>query len=347
MTTETTTPKYVVSSSPHTHEGSSVKGIMRDVIIAMTPILAASIILFGTDAIRLVVTCVVSCLVTELLCRKAMGRDAGISDLSAVVTGMLLAFNLPPSLPTWMAIAGSVVSIAIAKQVFGGIGYNPFNPALIGRAFLLISFTGRMTTWHAANLAERWSLRGLPHDALTSATPLGVVREIAKQATTSATPEWMQTMPSTLDLFLGNIGGCIGEVSALAILLGAAYMLWRRCITWHTPISYLGTMTVIATIAWLAKPSVYMPPQFHLLAGGAMLGAWFMATDMVTSPVTRKGQILFGIGCGVITMVIRLVSNASYPEGVSFAILLMNAVTPLINRGTRPRIFGTTGKKKA
>jgi electron transport complex protein RnfD len=320
-----------------------VKNIMRDVIIAMIPIFVASILLFGVDAIRLVLTCVVSCLITELLCRKAMGRDIGIGDLSAVVTGMLLAFNLPPSLPTWMAISGSVVSIAIAKQVFGGIGYNPFNPALVGRAFLLVSFTAKMTTWHAANLAERWGWRGLSPDALTSATPLGVVREAAKSAGTI--PEAFNV--STWDLFLGNVGGCIGEVSVLAILLGAAYMLWRRCITWHVPLAFLGTMAIIASIAWAAKPDAFMPPHFHLLSGGAMLGAWFMATDMCTSPVTRKGQLIFGAGCGLITMVVRLVPNASFPEGVSFAILLMNSVTPLINRATRPRVFGTARKTHA
>ena len=327
---ESSTPLHVVSSSPHAHSGASVQRIMLDVIIALVPALVASVIFFGLDALRLVTVCVVTCVAAEAGCRRLMGRDLGISDLSAVITGLLLAFNLPPSLPSWMAVTGSLVAIVIAKQVFGGIGYNPFNPALVGRAFLLISFTGPMTRW------SEW--RHPVTDAITTATPLGMVKEALKAGEAVPFPADSRIL---VDLFLGNVNGCIGEVSALALLLGAGYLLYRRCITWHIPLSFLLTVAAYAGVLHLLQPHTSMPPQFHLLAGGVMLGALFMATDMVTSPVTRKGMLVFGVGCGLLTMVIRTVLRGSYPEGVSFAILLMNAVTPLINRATRPRVFGT------
>lgn len=322
-------PLLVVSSSPHTHSGSSVQRIMLDVIVALIPATAVALFFFRWDALRLIVTCVVACVLIEWLCRTAMRRNTGVTDLSAVVTGLLLAFNLPPSLPTWMAVVGSIVAIAIAKQVFGGIGYNPFNPALVGRAALLISFTGPMTSW--SQWHPRWA------DAVTTATPLGMVKEAIKSG---------QELPfamdggTTLDFFLGHMNGCIGEVSAGALLIGGLYMLWRRCIRWQTPVYYLGTVAAIAAGLWLLDPSHNMPPHFHILSGGLMLGAIFMATDMVTSPVTGKGMAVFGIGCGLLTMAIRRISNGAYPEGVSFAILLMNAITPLINRATKPRVFG-------
>lgn len=302
---------------------------MRDVIIALIPALAASFLFFGWNAVRLTLTCVVVCVATEYGCRKAMRRDAGITDLSAVVTGILLAFNLPPALPTWMAAIGAFVAIAVAKQVFGGIGYNPFNPALIGRAFLLISFTGPMTRWSACQYRFM--------DAITTATPLGMVKEAIKGG--KPLPFGMDGC-TTLDFFLGRMNGCIGEVSALALILGGLYLLYRKCITWHIPVSYMLTVAVYAAVLWVLKPNAAMPPQFHLLTGGLMLGAWFMATDMVTSPITPRGMLAFGVGCGLLTMVIRTVTAGAYPEGVSFAILLMNAITPLINRATRPRIFG-------
>ncbi len=335
--------QYVVSPSPHVHAGTSVKGIMTDVIVAMLPALAFAIFFFGLAAVKLVVTCVLTCMITEVLCRKAMRRDAGVPDLSAVVTGMLLAFNLPPSLPLWQAAIGSVVAIAVAKQVFGGIGYNPFNPALVGRAFLLVSCLGPMTTWHKAGLATRWHWNGFA-DAVTTATPLGMVKEAAKAG--EGLPFSMDGT-TTWQFFIGNMGGCIGEVSALALLLGGAYLLYRRCITWHIPVAYLGTVAVFALVLWGLNPETTMPPQFHLLSGGLMLGALFMATDMVTSPITRRGQLIFGVGCGLLTMIIRIVVKGAYPEGVSFAILLMNATTPLINRATAPRMFGQRKKEKS
>jgi len=318
--TDTEEQLYIVSSSPHAHSGDSVRRIMLDVIIALLPACAAAVFFFRIDAARLIATCVAACVATEWLCRKAMGRDSGITDLSAVVTGILLALNLPPSLPTWMAVVGSIVAIAIAKQLFGGIGYNPFNPALVGRAALLISFTGPMTTWsNPATLTA----------ATTAATPLRLLRRYGVY-------DFTPTMAT--NAFLGNIGGSLGEASVLALLIGAAWLLWRRWISWHIPVFYVGTVALFALALWLIDPQQNMPPHFHVLTGGLMLGALFMATDMVTSPVTKPGMAIFGVGCGILTMVIR--RWGGYPEGTSFAILIMNAFTPLINRATRPRVFG-------
>ena len=330
------TPMFTVSSSPHAHSGSSVPRIMLDVIIALVPALLAAIVFFGIDALRLSVICVASCVLTEALCRKAMGRDLGIADYSAVVTGLLLAFNLPPGLPGWMAVVGSVAAIAIAKQVFGGIGYNPFNPALVGRVVLTISFPTAMTTnWSAWRIPS--PLGGV--DAVTTATPLGLM----KTALAAGEPApYSFDCQTAFDFLVGNMNGCIGEVSAAALILGGAYLLLRRCISWHIPVAFIGTVLLFSGILRVANPATNMPPLFHLLSGGLMLGALFMATDMVTSPVTRRGMLIFGCGCGILTMVIR--RWGGYPEGVSFAILLMNAVTPLINRATHPRIFGARRK---
>jgi electron transport complex protein RnfD len=331
------TPQYIVSTNPHAHSGDSVQRIMLDVIIAMMPALLLSFHYFGLHAVRLVVVCVVGCVAIEALCRKLMGRDLGITDLSAVVTGLLLAFNLPASLPCGMALVGCVFAIAIAKQLFGGIGYNPFNPALIGRVALLISFPVAMTRWPAALNTARWtSLNWV--DATTTASPLGAV----KTAMSMHQPISAWDSPTMLNYLLGNMQGCIGEVSALALLLGGAYLLYRRCITWHIPLAYIGTVAAFAALLHLLNPDTNMPVMFHLLSGGLMLGAIFMATDMVTSPLTKRGMLIFGVGCGLLTMIIR--RWGGYPEGVSFAILLMNAITPLINRATRPRVFG---QKKA
>ncbi|MFO7870107.1 MAG: RnfABCDGE type electron transport complex subunit D [Kiritimatiellia bacterium] len=319
-----------VSSSPHVHSGASVRRIMMDVIIALLPVLAVSIYFFGRNALRLVTTCVLVSVAAEFLCRKAMRRDPGIGDLSAVVTGLLLAFNLPPALPTWLAAVGAVFAIVVAKQLFGGLGYNPFNPALAGRVALLISVPGFMTVW------SKWHIPGT--DAVTAATPLGM----AKEALQSGKPVPFDfTSGMAFNFLVGDMNGCIGEVSAAAVILGGLYLLFRRCISWHIPVFYVGTVALFSWILYALDPAANMPPGFHVLAGGLMLGAVFMATDMVTSPVTGKGKIVFGVGCGVITMVIR--RWGGYPEGVSFAILLMNSVVPLINRAARPRVFG---KKK-
>lgn len=318
---------------------------MLDVVIALLPAFAASLWFFRWDALRLTAVCVATCLLAEWVCRKTMRRANSLSDLSAVVTGLLLAFNLPPALPTWMAVAGSLFAIVVAKQVFGGLGYNPFNPALAGRAFMLISFTGAMTTWSASEwiLKVRWAAADAATkatetvvDAATSATPLGYAKEALKAGKDLP----LFDLALLQDFLLGNLNGCIGETSALALLLGAAYLLARKVITWHIPAAYLLTVLVYAGVLRVAAPAASLPPLAHLLSGGLMLGAFFMATDMVTTPVTRRGMLVFGIGCGIITMLIRTVKSGAYPEGVSFAILIMNAFTPLINRATRNRVFG-------
>ena len=329
------TELYIVSSSPHTHSGASVERIMLDVVIALMPAFAAALALFRLDALRLTAVCVGSCLLTEWLCRKAMRRDSTLTDFSAAVTGLLLAFNLPPALPSWMAVVGSVFAVAVAKQVFGGLGYNPFNPALAGRAFMLISFTGAMTTWSSSAWLQK--VAGSAADAVTTATPLGFAKEALKSG--QPLPAFGTGLLS--DFFFGNMNGCIGETSALALLLGAAYLLVRKVITWHIPAAYLLTVLAYAAALHVVSPATSLPPLFHLLSGGLVLGAFFMATDMVTTPLTRRGMLIFGVGCGVITMLIRTVKTGAYPEGVSFAILIMNAFTPLINRATRNRVFGT------
>ena len=315
--------KLILSSSPHAHARNSVHSMMRDVILALLPAAGCAVWFFGLRAVWLMATCIASTVVAEALCRIAMKRENSVGDLSAVLTGLLLALNLPPDLPLWMAAVGGVFAITVAKQAFGGLGYNPFNPALAARAFMLISFTGAMTTWGFPRGFEDVAAAtgATPVDAVTCATPLALIKkgDVAQLA-------------SLKSMLLGNIGGCIGETCAVALLIGAAYLLIRRVITWHIPVSFLVTVFVFAFF----KGGV--PPIFHVLSGGAILGACFMATDYVTSPITAKGKIVFGVGCGLLTMCIR--SGGGYPEGVSFAILIMNAVTPLINRFTQPKPFG-------
>ena len=318
---------YILSSSPHAHAKISVSRIMLDVILALLPTTAAGIYFFGMPAVWTILVCVSTCVATEALCRLAMKRESSIGDLSAVLTGLLLALNLPAGLPLWMAVVGSVFAIAVAKQVFGGLGMNPFNPALAARAFMLISFTGPMTTW----LKPFW---WRTPEAVTTATPLATMKTwfVATEATASATPHAASAFPSLWDMALGNIPGCIGEVSAIGLALGAAYLLWRKVITWHIPTAFILTVVVYALVAGGA------PAITQVLAGGVMIGAFFMATDYVTSPTTAKGKLIFGAGCGLLCMLIR--QFGSYPEGCSFAILIMNAVTPLINRWTQPKPFG-------
>lgn len=338
---------FMVSSSPHAHSGASVQRIMADVLIALAPAFAAACWFFKWDALRVTAICVITCLLTEWICRKWMKRENSLSDCSAAITGVLLAFNLPPTIPAWMAVAGSVFAIAIAKQVFGGLGYNPFNPALAGRAFMLFSFTGAMTTWTQSPWAQKITTAAsgaattaatTVADALTTATPLGMAKAALKSG---------QHMPDVdpsglLDFFLGvNLNGCLGETSTIALLIGAVYLLWRKVITWHIPVAFILTVFLYAAILKGVCPTTSVSPLFHVLSGGLFLGAFFMATDMVTSPITKKGMLIFGIGCGIITMVIRTSKTGAYPEGVSFAILIMNALTPLINRATRNRVFGS------
>ncbi|MGN0853401.1 MAG: RnfABCDGE type electron transport complex subunit D [Kiritimatiellia bacterium] len=323
MLPKTTARHFILSSSPHAHAPSSVSGVMLDVILALLPALCCGVYFFGVKALFLVAVCVSACLVTEALCRLAMKRENSLGDLSAVLTGLLLALNLPPDLPLWMAVAGSVFAIGVAKQAFGGLGYNPFNPALAARAFMLVSFTGAMTTWSASG----WMISAGGLEAVTHATPLALIKKGA------AGFDWSQAA-LLKDLFFGNVNGCVGETSAFALLAGAAYLLARRVITWHIPVAFLGTMYAFALCHGGA------PAIVHVLSGGAVIGACFMATDYVTSPITARGKLIFGCGCGLLTMCIRTASTGAYPEGVSFSILIMNALAPLISRWTQPKPYG-------
>jgi electron transport complex protein RnfD len=302
---------------------------MRQVVYALIPGALVGVYFFGIPAIKVIAVAVASCVAMEALWQKLTGSPITINDGSAALTGLLLAMNLPSGAPWWLVVIGSFVAIIIAKQIFGGIGNNPFNPALVGRVFLLISFPVAMTTW-----PEPRSFFTQTADATTGATPLGALKTaIFEHGTIGAAPEM-----NLMDPFLGNVGGSLGEISALALILGGVYLIARRIITWHIPVVYIATVAVLTGILWLINPEGYANPVFHLVAGGLMLGAFFMATDMVTSPITNMGKIIFAVGCGAITVVIRLWGG--YPEGVSFAILIMNAFVPLINRATKPTKFG-------
>lgn len=304
----------VVTASPHLHSRDSVPNAMRDVLIALCPALIAALYFFRLPALTVIVACVASAYASEIVCLKVMKKST-TGEFSAVVTGLLLAFCVPPHLPVWMAVLGSIFSIVIAKHLFGGLGQNIFNPALIGRAFLLASFPVAMTSWSR------------PLDGMTTASPLGIMKEATGQA-----------LPSITDLFLGSVSGSIGETSVLAVLLGGLYLLYRGHIDWRIPGSFLGTVFIVMAIAGAIKGQGPWYPFFHLCAGGLFLGAFFMATDWVTSPVTKTGRIIFGTGCGVLVVLIRL--KGGYPEGVAYSILLMNVVTPLIDRYTVARVFG-------
>ncbi|MBO4740451.1 MAG: RnfABCDGE type electron transport complex subunit D [Bacteroidales bacterium] len=320
-----------VSGSPHVHSGESVKRIMWDVNIALIPMLLTAILFFGFDALFVCLVSVVSCILFQWLIEKFLLKTpTSISDGSAIVTGLLLAFNLPSNLPLWIVIIGALVAIGIGKMSFGGLGKNPFNPALVGRVFLLISFPVQMTTWPTAKGICNIFAGSTP-DAVTGATPLAAFKEAVKSGATNF------DLPSFADAFLGHMGGSLGEISALAIIIGGIYLLCRRVISWHIPVSFIGTAFVFGAILWLVNPQMYMDPVHVILSGGIMLGAVFMATDMVTSPMSKWGQVVFGIGCGLLTIIIR--NWGSYPEGVSFAILLMNACVPLINKGFKPKRF--------
>ena len=309
----------IVSSSPHLHSDNSVSTAMRDVLIALTPALIASLYFFRFAAAKVILTCVFVAVISEVIAQKIMKKEVTVDDYSAVVTGLLLAFCLPATIPWWMAAVGAVVAIIIGKQLFGGLGNNIFNPALVGRAVLLASWPVAMTNW--VN----------PLDGVTTATPLGMLKEgTAAQ------------LPSLGQLFIGNVGGSLGETCALALLLGAIYLLYKGHIDWRIPFSYIGTVFVLTAIIGVFKGEGLWYPLYHLLAGGLILGAFFMATDWVTSPLTKKGKLIFGLGCGLLTVVIRL--QGGYPEGVCYSILLMNMVTPLIDRYTKPRVFGGVSK---
>ena len=314
-----------ISGSPHVHSNQSTQKIMWGVVIAMLPALLVGIYYFGIQSLAVTLVSVASCLVFEwLIGRYILKTENTTYDGSAVVTGMLLAFNLPSNIPLWMVILGSLVAIGIGKMTFGGLGKNPFNPALVGRVFLFLSFPTAMAM-------SEWPL---PHpmfgstltDAITGPTTLSIMKHGG------------DNLPGLWDMFIGAEGGSFGEVSALAIIIGGIFMLCRKIISWHTPVAFLGSAFIFAGILNLIDPATYFNPFYHLFAGGMMLGAVFMATDMVTSPVTHKGQLIFGCGCGILTIIFR--SFGPMPEGVSFAVLIMNGFTPLINKFIKTDKFG-------
>lgn len=313
--------RLFAAPSPHIHGGERTQQIMGDVVLALIPALAVSTYVLGWRVLMITAIAIASSVLFEYLIQRFLlkGRTT-VGDLSAVVTGLLLAFNLPTGIPWWIVVIGALVAIGIGKMTFGGLGCNPFNPALTGRIFLLIAYPVQMTDWTTA----------VP-DALSGSTMLANVKA---GAVTLSEVDY-------LTLLGGHMNGSIGEIGALALILGGIYLLWRRVISWHIPVAVLGTMALFGVCVAIPEggATLWQLPLFHLLAGGALLGAIFMATDYSTSPMTHKGMIIYGVGIGLITMVIRL--WGAYPEGMSFAIFIMNAVTPLINKYCRPKRFGT------
>lgn len=328
MLLENIREKLFVTESPHIRSQETTSGIMLDVIIALMPALIAGVMVFGLRAAFLAVVCVLASVISEGVWCRLVKKPLTIGDFSAALTGLLLALNLPVSMPYWMAIIGSVFAIIIVKQFFGGLGHNFMNPALAARAFLLTSWAKPMSTW--VEPFAKTNVFGTV-DAVSSATPLEVFGMGGE-------------LPSYMDMFLGKIGGSIGEVSSAALLLGALYLILKHVIDLRIPISYLATFSVLIFVFGGKDGFFTGDVLFHLLAGGLLLGAFFMATDYVTTPYTNKGKIVFGIGCGVLTAVIRLYGG--YPEGVSYSILLMNVLTPLIDRFTAPKTFGFVKEKK-
>lgn len=320
-----------ITPSPHVKNGESVNKIMYSVIFALLPALVWSFIVFGLTAVFVTLTAVAACVIFEWLIQKFLLKtEPQIKDGSAVLTGILLAMNVPAGLPLWIMIIGALVAIGVAKMSFGGLGQNPFNPALVGRVFMLISFPVQMTSWpNVSNVVV---------DAVTEATPLALVKEGIKAGTPVS--EIMGNLPSHIEMLMGNFSGSLGEVSAALLLAGFIYMLFKKIITWHIPVTLLATIFIFTGILWKVNPEQFADPLFHLLSGGAMLGAIYMATDMVTSPMSKKGQLIYSVGIGAITVCIR--TWGAYPEGISFAILIMNAFTPLINNYFKPKRFGET-----
>jgi Na+-translocating ferredoxin:NAD+ oxidoreductase subunit D len=323
----------VVSLSPHEKSSLTTPRIMWTVVLALTPALVMSAVTFGLRAVLVTAVGMASAVFVEYLIQRFLLRQVPtVDDGSAAVTGMLLAFNLPVTIPLWQVCVGSVVAIGIAKAAFGGLGNNPFNPALVGRAFMLTSFPVEMTNWARPGL----DMLSLSADRITGATALGIIKEGTAAGRTVV--ELLPEAPGYLDLFLGVVPGSLGETSALALLVGGLFLLSRKLITWELPVAYLGSLAVFTGIFWAVNPEAYADPLFHVLAGGAMLAAWFMVTDMTTSPMTRTGRFVFAAGAGVLTGVIRLFGG--FPEGASYSILIMNAVVPLIDNHFLPRRFG-------
>jgi Na+-translocating ferredoxin:NAD+ oxidoreductase subunit D len=326
-------PRFLVSSSPHIQEGKRIADIMRLVIIALVPATLFSVYLFGLRALLTIVISVGSAVLFEAAWQKIMKKPASVGNLSAALTGLLLALNLPSTSPWWMILIGTFFAVVIAKQFYGGLGYNIFNPALVGRVVLLIAFPVQMTAKWLAPSA--WGL-----SAVTTATPLGRAREALLS---TGHLDVHLTRQEVVDLLIGNRAGSLGEVSVVLLLAGGLFLIARKIITWHIPVMYIATVWAMTGIFHLANPARFADPSFHVITGGLFLGAFFMATDYVTSPINPVGKIVFGVGCGVVTVIIRLFG--AYPEGVSFAILLMNAFTPLIDRYFKPAVFGARKMK--
>ena len=303
----------VVSVNPHIYAAQTTQTIMRDVLIALFPAVIASVVVFGIQALLVEAVCVAAAVLSEWAFEKITRRDVTVADCSAAVTGLLLALNLPSGIPLWQAAFGSFVAIVVVKQFFGGIGQNFANPAITARVIMLVAFSGAMTTWVPAAFSNA------PADAVTAATPLAIISGGEGE------------LPSLLQMFLGARGGSLGETSCLALLLGFAYLLYRRVISWHTPVAFIGTVLVCTAL-------LGQQPLYQVMAGGLFIGAIFMATDYTTSPPTPAGKLIFGLGCGLLTVVIRVWGN--YPEGVSFSILLMNILNPYISSWTRTKPFG-------
>jgi len=322
--------KFIVSPSPHAYTDESIPKLMYGVIISLLPALGVSVWFFGIGMIVVTSVSIASCILFEYLIQRYMMKvKPSHLDGSALLTGLLLAFCLPANLPFWMVMIGALAAVGIGKMTFGGLGNNIFNPALVGRVFLFISFPVAMTAWPEIGQWMKYT------DAVTGATPLGILKEGLAYNTVG---EIMPGLPSYLHLLTGKMMGSSGEISALALLLGMLYMMYRKIISWHIPVSILGTVAIFTGILWLANPDRFADPLFHLLSGGLLLGAIYMATDYVTSPMTGKGMIIYGIGIGVVTVLIRIFG--AYPEGVQFAILIFNGFTPLINKFVKPRRFG-------
>jgi len=338
---------FTASATPHLRDRTDIPIIMYSVIAALMPAMAGAVYFFGFSALLLTALAIVSCVATEGLIEKLSGKPLTIRDGSAILTGLLLAFNLPGGTSWWIPVIGGVFAIAVAKMTFGGLGYNPLNPALASRVFLLVSFPSEMTAWTPP--------RGVVVDAATMATPLNVLKQnmavlksqvegsVDVQAVNAAMSNISDLKASYMDMFIGRISGCIGETSALLLLIGAVYLMYKHYIGWRIPFSFVGTVALLSWIFGGYEGYFTGMWLFHILSGGVIIGAFYMATDMVTSPITPNGRILFGIGCGALTVLIRLIG--AYPEGVSFAIILMNLTVPLIDRYTRPRVFGAAAKR--
>jgi electron transport complex, RnfABCDGE type, D subunit len=332
--------EFTISGSPHVHGKLSVKMIMYAVVIALIPSFLVSVYFFGWDAVRVLAISVASCILIEWLIQKFLIKGScTVLDGSAIVTGMLLAFNVPSNLPCWMIVVGAMVAIGIAKMSFGGLGQNPFNPALVGRVFMLVSFPTQMTTWPTPKPIFGGTTLT---DAITGPTPLSILKENIKGGMSVDQIVSSGQLPQFVDQLIGNRGGSLGEMCAIAILIGGLFLILTKVIDWQTPVVILATVFAFTGICHLINPEMYINPFFHIVNGGLLLGAFFMATDMATSPMTIGGKVIFAFGIGVITVIIRL--WGAYPEGVSFAILVMNALTPLINRGFKPKRFGVVKK---